>query len=124
MKNNRPPILQSDWSIASRHGRNTIMTLSLIIIRDIHYYFYSTKNISIICFTTAQCVSCLSLFTRTRVPKCSNFTIIIILCFYYNFTLYCKYPTNTTHFLYTSIPSHDNLCSIESCIIDLQITAV
>ena len=21
MKNNRPPILQSDWSIASRHGR-------------------------------------------------------------------------------------------------------
>ena len=46
MKNNRPPILQSDWSIASRHGRNNIMTLSLIIIRDIHYYFYSTTNIS------------------------------------------------------------------------------
>ena len=33
----------------------------------------------------------------------------IILCFYYNFTLQCKYPTNTTHFLYTSIPSHDSL---------------
>ena len=27
MKNNRPPILQSDWSIASRHGRNTIITI-------------------------------------------------------------------------------------------------
>ena len=25
MKNNRPPILQSDWSIASRHGRIVIM---------------------------------------------------------------------------------------------------
>ena len=25
MKNNRPPILQSDWSIASRHGKIYVM---------------------------------------------------------------------------------------------------
>ena len=28
MKNNRPPILQSDWSIASRHGRSGKETCS------------------------------------------------------------------------------------------------
>ena len=32
MKNNRPPILQSDWSIANRHGR--IIIIITILTRE------------------------------------------------------------------------------------------
>ena len=31
MKNNRPPILQSDWSIASRHGRTSFVIQLLLV---------------------------------------------------------------------------------------------
>ena len=31
MKNNRPPILQFHWSIASRHGRIIVIIVDLVI---------------------------------------------------------------------------------------------